>query len=210
MTPPPRRPSRTQPRSSGRFASLLFGIGCLVVLVVTFSLGVAAGRRWPNGLPGFAASSDATAAASKGDRRAEGQGLAKTISESPPVLTFYRELTAPMPPSPPPPRATAKPEAKPKESVRPRPPEVMKPVTPETPEPRFTVQVGAFKIRSQADALRARLATDGQQAYVTEVEADGATQYRVRVGSYTTREAAREAALRLAGERQLSTYVTSR
>jgi DedD protein len=211
MTPPPRRPSRTPTHSSGRFASLLFGIGCLVVLAVTFSLGVAAGRRWPNGLPGFAASSDATAATSKGDRRAEGQGLAKTISESPPVLTFYRELTAPMPPSPPPPRATAKPEAKPKEIAKPRPPEMMRPAVPEaTTEARFTVQVGAFKTRSQADALRARLATDGQQAYVTEVEADGATQYRVRVGSYTTREAAREAALRLAGERQLSTYVTTR
>ena len=218
MAPPPRRPSRTQPRSSGRFASLLFAIGCLVVLGVTFALGVAAGRRWPNGLPGFAASSDATAAASKGnDRRAEGQGLAKTIAESPPVLTFYRELTAPMPPSPPPPRA-AKTEAKPKETVKPRPPEAVKPVAPEMAkpiapeltEPRFTVQVGAFKTRSQADALRARLATDGQQAYVSEVEADGATQYRVRVGSYTTREAAREAALRLAGERQLATYVTTR
>ena len=218
MTPPPRRPSRNPPRSSGRFASLLFGIGCLVVLAVTFALGMAAGRRWPNGLPGFAASSDATAA-SKGDRRAEGQGLAKTISESPPVLTFYRELTAPMPPSPPLPRASTKPEAKPKETVKPRPPEPMRPVASEVIKPaapeaiteaRFTVQVGAFKTRFQADALRARLATDGQQVYVSEVEADGSTQYRVRVGSYTTREAAREAALRLAGERQLSTYVTTR
>jgi cell division protein FtsN len=202
---------------------VLFGIGCLVVLTVTFALGVAAGRRWPNGLPGFTASSDATAAATKGnDRRSEGQGLAKSISESPPVLTFYRELTAPMPPAPPPPRATAKPEAKPeakpKESVKPRAAEVVKPVAPEvlkpaaheTTEGRFTVQVGAFKTRAQADALRSRLATDGQLAYVSEVEADGTTQYRVRVGSYATREAAREAALRLASERQLATYVTTR
>jgi cell division protein FtsN len=219
MTPPPRRAVRTQPRSSSHAASVLFGIGCLVVLAVTFALGVAAGRRWPNGLPGFTASSDATAAATKGnDRRSEGQGLAKSISESPPVLTFYRELTAPMPPAPPPPRAPAKAEAKPKETVKPRPPEVVKPVAPEVMKPtaheategRFTVQVGAFKTRSQADALRMRLATDGQLAYVSEVEAEGTTQYRVRVGSYTTREAAREAAIRLASERQLATYVTTR
>ena len=218
MTPPPRRAVRTPPRSTSRTASLLFGIGCVVVLGVTFALGVAAGRRWPNGLPGFTASPDATASATKGnDRRSEGQGLAKSISDSPPVLTFYRELTAPMP-SPPPPRATGKPEAKPKETIKSRPPEVVKPVAPEVPKPtapeategRFTVQVGAFKTRAQADALRARLATDGQLAYVNEVEADGTTQYRVRVGSYATREAAREAALRLASERQLATYVTTR
>lgn len=212
---PPRRVSRTQARSSNRLASLLFGIGCLVVLGVTFWLGVAAGRRWPHGFPGFT-SADATAAPSKGsDRRSEGQGLAKTIAESPPVLTFYRELTAPLTvPTTPPTRAAAKPEAKPKEpeakpkeTAKPRPAETIKAAA---PEGAFTVQVGAFKTRAQADALRARLAAGGQQAYVSEVEADGATQYRVRVGSFATREAARDAAVRLASERQLATYVTTR
>ena len=219
MAPPPRRPSRTRARSSSRLASLLFGIGCLVVLGVTFALGVAAGRRWPHSLPGFSASADVTAATSKErDRKAEGQGLAKTIAEAPPVLTFYRELTAPLTP-PPPTRAAAKPEAKPKEpegkpkeTAKPRPAETVKPApaAPESVEGRFTVQVGAFKARSQADALRARLAAGGEPAYVSEVEADGAMQYRVRVGSFATREAAREAAARLAIERQLATYVTAR
>src|SRR4029077_18059294 len=93
---PPRRVSRTRARWSSRLASLLFGIGCLVVLGVTFWLGVAAGRRWPHGLPGFTASADGTAGTSKErDRKSEGEGLAKTIAEAPPVLTFYRELTAP-------------------------------------------------------------------------------------------------------------------
>jgi cell division protein FtsN len=72
------------------------------------------------------------------------------------------------------------------------------------------VQVGAFKTRSQAEALRARLAQGGQEVHVTEIEAGGITQYRVRVGSFATREAAREAAARLGGERQLATYVTTR
>jgi cell division protein FtsN len=216
---PPRRSTRAQPRSSSRLASLLFAIGCLVVLGVTFALGVAAGRRWPTGLPGFAAS-DATAAASKGserDRRAEGQGLAKTISEAPPVLTFYRELTAPLTSPSTPPRAGAKPDAKAKEhdakakeTAKPRPAETVKPSAPESAEGRFTVQVGAFKTRAQADAMRARLTSAGQPAYLSEIEADGATQYRVRVGAFATREAAREAAARLANERQLATYVTTR
>ena len=212
MAPPPRRPSRTRARSSSRLASLLFGIGCLVVLGLTFALGVAAGRRWPHGLPGFSAAADVTAATSKErDRKSEGQGLAKTIAEAPPVLTFYRELTAPLTSPPPPTRAAAKPEAKPKEHEG-KPKETVKPppAAPESVERRFTVQVGAFKARSQADALRARLAAGGQQAYVSEIEADGALQYRVRVGSFATREAAREAAARLASERQLETYVTTR
>ena len=219
MAPPPRRSSRTPARSSSRLSSLLFGIGCLVVLGVTFALGVAAGRRWPHGLPGLSAAADVTAATSKErDRKAEGQGLAKTIAEAPPVLTFYRELTAPLTSPPPPARTAAKPEAKPKEpeakpkdAAKPRPAETVKPppAAPESVEGRFTVQVGAFKARSQADALQARLAAGGQQAYVSEVDADGAMQYRVRVGSFATREAAREAAARLASERQLATYVTT-
>ena len=219
----PRRPSRNRARPSSRLASLLFGLGCLAVLAVTFALGVAAGRRWPGGTPGVAASVDAPAVAPKAterERRTEGQGLAKPIAEAP-VLTFYRELTAPLTSPPPPARVTTKPEGKlkDKEAAKPRPVEVnpgeaksaeVKSSAPESAETRFTVQVGAFKLRSQADALRERLASGGQQAYVSEVEADGATQYRVRVGAFATREAAREAATRLASERQLATYVTTR
>ena len=210
---PPRRSTRAQTRSSSRLASLLFAIGCLVVLGVTFALGVAAGRRWPNGFPGFAASSDASAATSsrsERDRRGEGQGLAKAISEAPPVLTFYRELTAPLTSPSTPTRAAAKAEAKAKEHDAKAKEKTIKSAAPESTEARFTVQVGAFKTRAQADALRARLAASGQPAYVSEVEADGATQYRVRVGSFATREAAREAAAHLASERELATYVTTR
>jgi cell division protein FtsN len=220
MPAPPRRLPRTKTGSSGRLASFFFVIGCLVVLGVTFALGVAAGRRWPQGLPGFTASADvaANAKASERERRADGQGPAKSPAEAPPVLTFYRELTAPLAPPPPSTRAGAKADAKskvadarPKETVKPRPPDpAVKPPAAESGEGRFTVQVGAFKTRAQADALVTRLATAGQQAYVSEIEAEGATQYRVRVGAYTTREAAREAATRLATERQLATYVTPR
>jgi len=233
MATPPRRPPRTRAHTSSRLASLFFGIGCLVVLGVTFAAGVAVGRRWPAAV---STPSDVAAAPAKsGERRAEGQGLAKTIADSPPVLTFYRELTAPLAPptptvrpGPAKPEAKSKPaetrskeaEAKPKEAPKPRSVETAKPAPPpptapapapsESADGRFTVQVGAFKTRAQADALRTRLASNGQQAYVSEIEAEGAMQYRVRVGSFATREAARDAAIRLAAERQLSTYVTTR
>jgi len=237
--------------------------------MVTFTLGVAAGRRWPSGLPlpglrGATAATAATPGASgapaapvaETGRRAEGRGLdkGKATTEGAPVLTFYRELTAPLTPPPPPTRGVAKRDARPAEMPKPaettkpaqRPAEAMKPVTsdvsaaveapPREPVaaavaagaavaaagaaasptslgvagPRFTVQVGAFKARAQAEALRARLAESGQEADVSEVEAGGVTQYRVRVGTFATRAAARDAAARLGAERQLATYVTTR
>ena len=236
MSPPRQRRSQTRPRSSRRsVSSLLFAIGCLAVLAVTFALGMAAGRRWPNGLPlpGFRGAPTTTAAArtERDARRPEARGLdrGKTRAEAPPVLTFYHELTAPLasPPLPTRPAAkTERAEAKPAETPKPAP---VKPVgslapppdtslqdvegTPPAPakrEPRFTVQVGAFKVRAQAEALRARLAERGQDTSVSEVETAGVTQYRVWVGTFATREAAQEAATRLGSERRLSTYVTTR
>ena len=211
---PPARPS-----PPSRLASLFFGIGCLAVLGTTFALGVAAGRRWPDGLPGLrGVRSAATAAPAPAGSRGFDKDRAKPATDAP-VLTFYRDLTAPLPASPPPARTPAKSEPKPldaKPTARPAdaPPlaEAASRETASSPatETRFTIQVGAFKARSQAEAVRAKLAECGQDAYVSEVEGGGVTQYRVRVGNFATREAAREAALRLAGERQVATYVTAR
>src|SRR5262249_47447146 len=64
VMPPPRRVARPQPPpSSSRLASLLFVIGCLAVLWVTFALGVAAGRRWPDGFPWLRGTRSAATAA---------------------------------------------------------------------------------------------------------------------------------------------------
>ena len=245
MSPPRRRRAPALARSSRRpVSSLLFAVGCLAVLGVTFALGMAAGRRWPNGLPlpGFRTASTATAAA-RDPRRPEARGLdkdkGKPRAEAPPVLTFYHELTAPLATPAPPTRTAAKGErveAKAAEPVRPTArsdankaptavasaaadtslqdvegtPAAMTTPAPARGEPRFTVQVGAFKVRTQAEALRARLAERGQDASLSEVEIAGATQYRVRVGAFATRQAAQDAAARLGNEHRLSTYVTTR
>jgi cell division septation protein DedD len=225
---PPRRQLRAPARSSGggRLASLLFGIGCLVVLGVTFALGVTAGRRWPNGLPLLGlAPTGAVRGERDAARRHEGRGLdkdkTKTPTETAPLLTFYHELTAPLTSPPPALRTAAKPgrveTPKPAESTEaaesPRPEGAPPPPAPAAKaggDGRLTVQVGAFKVSAPAEALRARLAESGQGAYVAEVEIGGVTQYRVRVGSFITREAANEAAARLASEWRLATYVTTR
>jgi cell division protein FtsN len=87
------------------------------------------------------------------------------------------------------------------------------PVAPAAAEPagpsRFTVQVGAFRERAPAEALRATLAAHGHDAYIAEGDGDGG-RFRVRVGSYASREEARSAAARIAVERHAATYVTTR
>jgi rare lipoprotein A len=208
----PRRGSRGPGGPSNLLASFFLVLGCLTVLGVTFALGVTAGRRWPMGLPlpGLGAAPVVAARTERETpKRPEGRALDKDkprpITEAPPVLTYYRDLTAPLgsptahvgspgvaPAAPAPPRSDA---------AR----EVVK-VAPRS-DGRFTVQVGAFTVRTQAEALRARL-TDG--AYVSEVETGGVMHYRVRVGDFATREAADQAASRLRTERRLTAYVTTR
>ena len=71
---------------------------------------------------------------------------------------------------------------------------------------RFTVQVGAYKARGPADALRATLAAAGHEARVVETDAANSVRFRVQVGDFASRDAAREAAARLTGP----TFVTTR
>jgi hypothetical protein len=58
--------------------------------------------------------------------------------------------------------------------------------------------------------MRAMLMAGGWDAYLAEIEGADVARFRVRVGSYATRDEARHAALRLTSERRLSTYVTLR
>ena len=201
-------------RRGSRLASLLVLVGCAVVLGGTFLLGVAAGRRWPTfpfpGRPAATAAREAPSPAA--DRRAR-------APEPGPTLTFYQELTAPLTSPPVPPRA-AKPAARAEKAVRPErddrpaPAESAAPAAPAASPPpaetRYTIQVAAYRARGQADLLQRRLAAGGHAAYVVEGEGPGGVRYRVRVGTFPTREAAQEAAVRVAREESLTAFVTTR
>jgi cell division protein FtsN len=79
---------------------------------------------------------------------------------------------------------------------------------PASPTP-WTIQVGAYKNRRQADELRQQLAGAGLDAYVVTLAAqEGVARYRVRVGTYRSREEAVTAADRLRAQRALATFVT--
>jgi cell division protein FtsN len=203
--------------------SFLLVLGVLTVLAVSFASGVVAGRHWPRLLPslggGVLARAEREEASRGRGRTPSGRGgLTPAPAERPaPVLTFYHELTAPLaappPPAKPRPDGTERPakaetEAAKAETEAPKP---ELPGTEPSAERRFTVQVGAFKTREQAEAVRARLAGDGHDdAYVADLEGPPGARFRVRVGTFVTREEARQAAERLAVERQVAAYVTTR
>ena len=184
-----------------RTGTFLVLAGIAGVLSVTFIAGVWTGRHWPVlvGSP-----------PAKGRLASERSRPAEPL----PALTFYHDLKLPLtapPPTPKPAKPPRLPELKREE------PEVASPprpgATPALPPaaeagPRFTVQVAAYNVKPLAEALRTTLAAAGHDARV--VEADGGVRYRVQVGAYPTREAAREAAARLAAERSLPTFVTTR
>jgi septal ring-binding cell division protein DamX len=73
----------------------------------------------------------------------------------------------------------------------------------------YTIQVGAYKNRRQADDSRQQLISAGLDAYVVTLAAqEGVARYRVRVGTYRSREEAAAAAERLRAQRSLTTFVT--
>jgi cell division protein FtsN len=71
---------------------------------------------------------------------------------------------------------------------------------------RFTIQVAAYRQRPPADALRATLAAAGHDVRVVENDAPNGVRFRVQIGDFVSRDAARDAAARFAG----STFVTTR
>jgi cell division protein FtsN len=201
---------------SSRTGTFLVLAGIVGVLSVTFLAGLWTGRNWPL-LTGNARPAVATEAAGRrtaGDRPRPAEPL--------PALTFYHELTAPLtapPPSPKPARPARPAEPKREESDRAEAagatPPALAPPRPELPAgseagPRFTVQVAAYNARPPADALRSTLAAAGHDARVVETDSGAGVRYRVQVGTFPSREAAREAAARLAAGRGLPTFVTTR
>ncbi len=74
----------------------------------------------------------------------------------------------------------------------------------------WTVQVSATTDVSEATAIAARLKAKGYEAYTVRAPLRGQTWYRVRVGSFTNRDRAKETEQRLKAEGMVNAYVTAR
>lgn len=215
---------------------LLMGGGVVVVLVLTFALGMAVGRKGaPHREHDQTVAEPGRKPAAPAGRRS---GLTDPVPERLPQekLTFYQTLTAPMSAVPTP--ATVSVPAKP-EPAKPRPagervssdrPVAATPTSPPKPDrlagqaerpsgPRagearagdWAVQVGVFKDRGQAESVRRPLAASGFDAYLVAVPTpDGQTHYKVRMGSFKTREEAAQMAERVRQERSMTAFVTPR
>ena len=89
-------------------------------------------------------------------------------------------------------------------------PRAANPAPAERPKPaatgKFTIQVAAFRDRAAAERMLEQLAARGIEGYL---EGTPAGIFRVRVGQFESREAARALAARLESE-QFATLVTSR
>lgn len=58
---------------------------------------------------------------------------------------------------------------------------------------KFTLQLSSFQDRHEADQFLASVKSAGYSAYVTEAEVSGKNYYRVRMGKYTSLDAANDA-----------------
>lgn len=204
-------------RSGGTLSGILFLLACLVVLALTFTLGMLVGRQWARRttatlapaadrqVGGDAAGSEARTRVRKLSERDRDDSTPQIQGK----LTFYHTLTAPLTAGPPPPpkrpaSGTPKPGATP-----PKPDPEPEPAHPlarpdAAADTVYTVQVAAFKSRGQADRLRDKL---GDEAYVSEGGSTTA-RFRVRVGFYPGRAEAEAAAARLKAEHAVTGFIT--
>lgn len=182
-----------------------------MTLALAFVLGLMVGRHGARGQPPQTGSEQP-----RKSQPLSRRALSETEGERPPAiqdkLTFYRTLTAPLGPSPPPSRPEPKPagEARDRAKAEAPPPLAGGPAAP-APAERYTVQVGAYRDRSPAEALERGLRAGGFEAYVAAVNgSEGEATYKVRVGSFASRTEALGLALRLRRERALAPFVTTR
>ncbi len=223
----------------GRAQWLAVSAVASVILGLTFALGVLVGRQVARHPEPVQAATEPAKRPGPVPRRsglAEPAIERPVLQEK---LTFYQTLTAPLSPAPASTKAElpAKPDAtKPGALERGTPPPGERPAVsappfsparPDKPAPAaapppvprpgearptdWTVQVGAFKERGQAESMRKPLAAAGLDAYLSVVPADdGQARYKVRVGGFKTREEAVRMAERIRQERSLTAFVTPR
>ena len=207
---------------------MVLGGGFCVILVLTFALGLLVGRQWArlaSPVASLSVSEVARKAAAPSARRGgiAAETMADRAPESTEKLTFYQTLTEPLaaqdaPPRPEPKMVAIKtpppaPAAAPPPAPTPAAPSAALPPaqskTTPAAGPPWTIQVAAFKNRKQADDMRQQLSSSGLEAYVATIAGpEGHARYRVRIGTFKSREEAAAAAERLRGSRSLSVFVT--
>jgi cell division septation protein DedD len=180
-------------------------VGALVILGVVFVLGLNVGRQMALRAAEVEGGVDALAALD----RAPSPPAEPVREES---LTFHDRLTRERAAPPPEPReapAPAAPAADPAPAPSPAPPpEAAAPAIPAPAAGAFSVQVGASKDKAEAERIAGRFRSYGPRVEEAEIAGKG-TWFRVRVGSFPTREAAERYREDLSRETGVKGYVAS-
>ncbi|MGH7646455.1 MAG: SPOR domain-containing protein [Gemmatimonadales bacterium] len=224
-------------RSPGALQWIALVTAGAVIMALTFTLGVLVGRQWSRPPP---ATASVESLARKSVPPGKRGGLSGADVEPPPSvdqkLTFYQTLTAPLGRGSADASQRAEDKAKAQPALEPAPAEPPPPPYPYTsrgetiiewpatteaaaapappqadPAGLWSVQVAAFRTQAQADTLQKQLEQAGFDAYVAAAAAgDGRTNYRVRVGAFTSKVDAERMVERLRGERSPAAFVTPR
>jgi len=216
---------RGRSNNGGGLQRMGLAFAAVIILALTFTLGVLVGRQWG----GRAADS------AEGPRKAQAltrRGVVESEAERPrelqEKLTFYQTLTAPVGPIGQSSRARAEDKGKSPApapslapSAAPAPSGTAAPAlaaassaspsgAPSATAAAWTVQVGAFKSRQQADEVHRRLTEAGFPAVLSPVTLDdGQSRYRVRVGGARSRGEAEQLAQQVRARLPLTTLVTA-
>jgi cell division septation protein DedD len=208
----------------GLFQRLGLVLAALMILTLTFTLGVLVGRQW-GARPSPTVAGEAARKPVGLTRRGLGEVEADRPREMQEKLTFYQTLTAPLGPTGPSSRARAEDRSRPLAAAPPAPPTV--PAMPPAAAPTssvaspagfptaaaastWSVQVGAFKSRQQADGVQRRLTEAGFPAVLSTVALDdGQPRYRVRVGGPRSRGEAEQLAQQVRARLPVTTLVTA-
>jgi len=197
-------------RDSGRSSFLAVVLGLAVLGVFAFVAGGLAGILWKEpGLLFAYLRGDTTEITWNTAAQDIEPVLPPAGAEAPPPPVLLAAASEP-PPTP----SVAKPKPSPPKIAKreaPSPPPVAAPppksAAPVTPEPRISVQVGAFAERGGAEQLRQSLLSGGYPAYLAAGSATGNARWRVRVGPYPARAEAEQVASRLKRTLELPTWV---
>jgi cell division septation protein DedD len=144
-------------------------------------------------------------------RPLELQPTAKTTTDnSDDQMTFYSTLTRSDASAAKPPKADRHDTPRPTPRRRPPLSEQHADSVPYTMgEQRFSVQVGSFRARDEAESLHTILSNKGYKTAIkTSLVPGQGILYRVRVGQFAERKAAKRIARRLASEERLDVMIT--
>jgi cell division septation protein DedD len=131
--------------------------------------------------------------------RAKAEPVPDPAPPAAPAAGSRAAATTPAPTSPAPPAAATPSSAKSVDTVPSAPPEPT--------GPGVAVQVSAFRVRQEADALANRLVGKGYSAYVVPPAPGAPALFRVRVGKFKEQAEANRVAARLKKEEQFEPWI---